>query len=145
MILERVFPLQSQCPGRLVGGGGQSGWLLGTVFVEGSNCSSATGFTFHAHRVLAVPPDNGYMYSAWFSEVSAVTAVSSLAGTSRTEGSFRLPSANEEKLQMRNRAQPLLMAGLCGAKYPKSCGSGNVRHARNERILGRTILGAGGK
>lgn len=45
------------------------------------------------------------MYSAWFSEVSAVTAVSSLAGTSRTEGSFRLPSANEEKLQMRNRAQ----------------------------------------
>lgn len=74
-----------------------------------------------------------------------MTAVSSLAGTSRTEGSFRLPSANEEKLQMRNRVQPLLMVGLCGAKYPKGCGSGNVCHARNERILGRTILGAGGK
>jgi hypothetical protein len=89
--------------------------------------------------------DNGYMYSAWFSEVSAVSAVSSLAGTSRTEGSFRLPSANEEKLQMRNRAQPFLRVGHRGAKYPKGCGSEDFNHALNERILGRTILGAGGK
>lgn len=49
------------------------------------------------------PVDNSYMCSPWFSEVSAGTAISSLAGTSRTEGSFRLLSANEEKLQMRNR------------------------------------------
>lgn len=84
------------------------------------------------------------MYSAWFSDISAVTAVSSLAGTTRTEGSFRLPSANEEKLQMRNRAQPLLVVGLCGAKYPKGCGRGDFYRAPNERVLGRTILGAGG-
>lgn len=40
-----------------------------------------------------------------------MTAVSSLAGTSRTEGSFRLPSANEEKLQMRNRVSAALTRG----------------------------------
>lgn len=74
-----------------------------------------------------------------------MTAVSSLAGTSRTEGSFRLPPANEEKLQMRSRVQPLLVVSLCGAKYLKGCGSGSFPRAPDEGIPGRTVLGAGGK
>lgn len=45
------------------------------------------------------------MCCAWSFGVSPGTAISRLAGTSRTEGSFRLPSADEGKLQMRSRGR----------------------------------------
>lgn len=77
-----------------------------------------------------------------------MTAVSSLAGTSRTEGSFRLPSANEEKLQMRNSTAYSWQA-FVEPSTQKTVGVGTSLMLQDEPMLGTdvagTILGAGGK
>lgn len=62
------------------------------------------------------------MCCAWSSGVSPGTAISRLAGTSRTEGSFRLPFANEGKLQMRSReaeGEALTHGGTLCSQVPK--------------------------
>lgn len=132
--------------GQAVGGAGQAGWLFGTVFVEGSNCSWSRWLGFPCSQSLSCSPlDNSYMCSAWYSEVSPVTAMSSLAGTSRAEGSFRLPSANEEKLQMRN-SEALTHGGTLWSQVTrKAAGVGIVVVLENEPMLRRTTVGAAGR
>lgn len=86
------------------------------------------------------------MCCAWSSGVSPGTAISRLAGRSRTEGPFRLPSANEGKLQMRSRGQsPDSRWDSVQPNTREAVGVGIAVVLDNETLPRRTALGTDGR
>lgn len=86
------------------------------------------------------------MCCAWSSGVSPGTAISRLAGRSRTEGPFRLPSANEGKLQMRSRGQsPDSRWDSVQPSTREAAGVGIAVVLDNETLPRRTALGTDGR
>lgn len=126
---------------RVEGSEGQSEWLLGTDFVEGSNCSGPTGFTFPAHRVLAVPLDNSYMCSAWYSEVKAVTAISSVAQSKWNWRFIQDPFSKWGKVA-NEKENPYSWWAFLEPSAWKAVGVGTVVRLESESRLGWMALGA---
>lgn len=86
------------------------------------------------------------MCCAWSSGVSPGTAISRLAGTSRTEGPFRLPSANEGKLQMRSRGRsPDSRWDSVQPSTREAVGVGIAVVLDNETVPRKTALGTDGR